>query len=85
MGPSLTGKTTSTRRLLGCFQGSRSSGDEHVQGLALLDVFDSLLVRYEREIVTVDLQDLVMNRQLRAGSRAVRFYIRHINTLKRKK
>lgn len=56
-------------------------GDQHVQRFALLDVLDSLLVRDEREIVAVDLEDLVVNSEIRAGGRAVGFNDCDINTL----
>ena len=56
-------------------------GDQHVESFAFLDVLDGLLVSDQREIIAVDLKNLVMDSQVRGRGWTVRFNDCHINTL----
>ena len=58
------------------------AGNQHIEGLSFLYVLDGLFMRYKREIVAVDLENHVMNGQIRISRRSVGFDDCHVDTLK---
>jgi len=58
-------------------------GDEHVEDGRLLDVVDGLLVGHHREVVAVQLQDLVVDAQTCSSGCAVFCNISHVDSIVR--
>ena len=56
-------------------------GHQHVQHRHLLDVVHRLLVRHHGEIISIQLEYLVVDPEARFGGSAIRSHVSHIDTI----